>query len=119
MTFFLARDMKESGLFKAVLPGDSGIPVTHMMEGSVDEFLEWDTEQTWKAVLAVSITLMVEKEPDISKKVLYQKTYRTEEACKQRNPRALAEAMSRAMARVSEHIIRDVYRSLSGTDSIS
>ena len=107
ITYFLARDMKASGFFKAALSQDSGIPVTHTLEGSVEEFFELDTAETWSAVLTLSITLMVEDEPDISKRILYQKTYRAVKGCKQRNPQALAEAMSHAMAEVSEKIIRD------------
>ena len=107
ITYFLARDMKTSGFFKAVLPQDSGIQATHTLEGSVEEFFELDTAETWSAVLTLSITLMVEDEPDISKRILYQKTYGAVKGCKQRDPQALAEAMSHAMAEVSEQIIRD------------
>ena len=112
VTYFLSRDMKQSGLLKAVLPHDSRIPSSYMLEGSVDEFFEWEMEEAWKAVLALSITLMSENEPDISKRILFQKTYRAGEECKQKNPRALAEAMSRAMAKVSGEIIKDVYEYL-------
>ncbi|MBW1766677.1 MAG: membrane integrity-associated transporter subunit PqiC [Deltaproteobacteria bacterium] len=109
VTYFLARDIKLSGLFKAVLAYDSRFPSSYVLEGSVDEFFEWDTEEIWKAVLNVSITVMEENEPDISQRILFQKTYRTKKSCKQRNPAALAEAMSRAMAEISGKIIKDIY----------
>jgi ABC-type uncharacterized transport system auxiliary subunit len=112
VTYFLARDMKQSGLFQAVLPQDSQIPAPWVMEGSVDEFFEWDAGEAWKAALAVTVTLMAEDEPDISKRILFQRAYRTREVCKQKNPGALAEAMSRAMAKVSGEIIRDIYDAL-------
>lgn len=112
VTYFLSRDMKQSGLFKAVLPYDSIFPSSFAVEGSVDQFFEWDTEKSWKAVLTISITLMKENEPDISKRVLFQKTYGKREVCKKKNPRALAEAMSRAMAGVSKKIIEDIYNCL-------
>lgn len=114
VTYFLSRDMKQSGLFKAVLPYDSTFPSSYVVEGSVDKFFEWDTEKSWEAVLTVSITLMAENEPDISKRVLFQKTYGRKERCRQRNPRALAEAMSRALAGVSKEIIKDIYHHLEG-----
>jgi len=104
--------MKQSALFKAVLPHESRIPSTYMVEGSVDEFFEWDMEENWKAILSVSITLMAENEPDISKRILFQKSYRGSEVCKQENPRSLAEAMSKAMEDVSGKIIRDIYHYL-------
>ena len=112
VTYFLSRDMKESRLFKAVLPNDSGFPSSYVVEGTVDEFFELDTEEDWKAVLTLNITLMAENEPDISKRILSQKTYHTMKACKQKNPRALAEAMSEAMAEVSGTIIKDIYHNL-------
>ena len=112
VTYFLARDIKRSGLFKAVLTYDSRFPSSYVLEGSVDEFFEWDTEEAWKAVLSLSITLMKEHEPDISQRILFQKTYRTKESCKRRNPAALVEAMSQAMSEVSREITIDIYEYL-------
>jgi len=112
VTYFLARDMKRSGLFKAVIPRDSGIPATYLLEGAVDEFLEWDSENTWKAVLGLSITLMAENEPDVSKRILFQRTYRATQTCRLEHPKALAEAMSLAMAEISARIIKDIYGQL-------
>lgn len=112
VSYYLARDLKQSGLFKAVLPYDSKIPSTCLLEGTVDDFYEWDTAQSWMAVLTVTITLMAENEPDVSRKVLLQKTYRTRETCEQKNPRFLAEAMSRAMAKISGEIMHDIQRRL-------
>ena len=112
VTYFLARDLKHSGRFKAVLPYDTGQGYSHVLEGSVDEFLEWDMEDSWEAVLTFTVTFMVAKEPDVSKRVLFQKTYHAKRPCTHRNPRALAEAMSLAMADLSTEVIRDVYAAL-------
>ena len=112
VTYFLSRDLKESGLFKAVLPYDSRFPSPYMVEGVVEEFFERDTAEMWEAVLTVSIVLMVEREPDISRRILFQKTYRANEACKEKDPMALTGAMSRTMAGNSDGIIRDIYNCL-------
>ncbi|MBT8366983.1 MAG: PqiC family protein [Deltaproteobacteria bacterium] len=112
VTYYLSRDLKESGLFKAVLPGDSRIAPAYLVEGSVDDFLERDGENTWEAVLSVSIVFMDEKQTDISQKILFQKTYHTSKPCKQKNPRALAKAMSLAMSEISGNIIHDLYNYL-------
>jgi len=108
-TYFLARDLRDSGLFKAVFTYKSQLAAAYALEGSVDEFFEWDTPQGWNAVLGLSITLVVLKEPDISKRILFQKSYRVTRPCKEEHPRGLAETMSLAMQEVSEEIIRDVY----------
>lgn len=109
VTSFLSRDLKQSGLFKAVLPYDSRLSSSFLLEGSVDEFFECDTEERWEAVLSVSITLMAENEPDGNRKIIFQKQYHAREPCDKKNPRALAEAMSRAMSVVSREIVDTLY----------
>ena len=109
VTHLLKRDMGQSGLFKAVLPQSNLLPSYHVLEGSLDEFFESDTEEGWKAVLTLGITLMDENEPDITKRILFQKTYQAIKACRQKNPRALAEAMSLALGEISSEILRDIH----------
>jgi ABC-type uncharacterized transport system auxiliary subunit len=108
-TYFLARDLRDSGLFKAVFTYKSHQAASYALEGSVDEFFEWDTPEGWDAVLGLNITLVVLHEPDISKRILFQKSYRVTRRCKEEHPRGFAETMSLAMQEVSEKIIRDVY----------
>jgi hypothetical protein len=55
---------------------------------------------------------MAEHEPDMDKKIRFQKTYQISKPCKQGIPMALAEAMSLAMAEASTKIINDVYENL-------
>jgi len=114
VSYFLRRDIRESGLFKAGLPQNSSFSSSHVLEGTVDEFLESDREETWEAVLTISVTLVTENEPDITKKVLLQKTYRSVRPCEQKNPEALAAAMSQAMGEISPEIMRDIYERLKG-----
>ncbi len=114
VTYFLARDLKQSSLFKAVFTLDSNSPSSHRLSGIVDEFYEQDRSDLWEAVLTVSITLITEDEQDLSKRILMQKKYNSREECKYKNPRAIAEAMSRAMAKVSKMIITDIYNRISG-----
>jgi len=116
VTHILNRDIRHSHLFKAILTSDSRFASSYMLEGTVDEFFEWDMEETWKAVLSLSITLLDENKINAGEKILFQKTYREEAPCKRKNPRALAEAMSRAMSEISEQIIKDVYYCLKDHD---
>jgi len=112
VSYFLARDLGESAAFKAVFTLDKKLPVSHTVEGMVDEFFEFDRDNLWEAVLSVSVTLIKENEPDISKRILMQKKYRVRKPCRQKNPQALAEAMSLAMAAVSKNIQDDLYHFL-------
>lgn len=109
VTYFLSRDIRASGLFKAVLPQGSGFPFSYLLEGSVDEFFELDVKENWSAVLSITITLMAANEPDVSKSVLFQKSYSVKEVCKQKNPQGLAQAMSLAMGAISNEVIKDIY----------
>jgi len=104
VTSFLSRDAQQSGLFKAVLPYDSRLPASYLLEGSVDEFFESDTEERWDAVLSLSITLIEENESDNTEKILFQKHYHARKPCDKKNPRALAAAMSIAMVSVAARI---------------
>ena len=113
VTCFLARDLRQSSLFQAVFTVDTGYSSTHAIEGSVDEFFEQDGENVWTAVISTSVTLIDKNEPDISKSVLFQKKYRETETLRQKNPTGLAEAMSTAMSRLSDTIVKDVYNRLS------
>jgi ABC-type uncharacterized transport system auxiliary subunit len=112
VSHFLGRDIKQSGLFKAVISYDSRFPCSYILEGSVDQFLEWDREDQWQAVLSVTITLMADKEPDVSRRILFQQSYRSSKPCKQKHPRALTEAMSQAMSEISGQTIKDIYTCL-------
>ena len=112
VTYFLARDMQQSQLFKAVLTRSSKFPYAYVLEGSVDEFLESDTANSCRAVLTLSIVLLAENEPEMDKKIRFQKTYQISKPCKQKTPMALAEAMSLSMSEASAKIINDVYENL-------
>jgi len=112
VTYFLTRDMQQSQLFRAVLTRSSKFPYTFVLEGSVDEFLESDTAGGCQAVLALSIVFMAAHEPDLDKKIRFQKTYQMRMPCKQNDPGALAEAMSLAMSEASAKIINDVYENI-------
>ena len=112
VTYLLARDMQRSQLFKAVVTRRSQLPYAYLLEGSVDEFLESDTRDGCQAVLALSIVLMAAHEPDIAKKIRFQRTYQTSKPCDRGNPESFAKAMSHAMSETSKKIINDVYVNL-------
>jgi ABC-type uncharacterized transport system auxiliary subunit len=114
VTDYLSRDMRQSGLFKAVLPESSTLSPTHILEGSLDEFFEQDTEEGWRAVLTVTITLIKTKEADLTEGILFQETFHASQPCKDKSPGGVAEAMSEAMSRVSGEVIHTVYDRLKG-----
>jgi len=112
ITYFLKRDLQQSSLFKAVFSHEDRFACEYLLEGAVDEFFEQDNPDSWEAVLSITIALIKENEPDVSKCVIFQKTYRARTPCRQKNPKSLSEAMSLAMAQVSEQVIRDIVHAL-------
>lgn len=114
VSYFLARDIRESGLFTAVNVPNSKVVHTHIVEGLIDEFLEWDSKDTWEAVLSVNVTLLDAGTSDIKKRVIFQQNFSSRKICKEKHPKALAQAMSQAMAEVSENICLEIHKALTG-----
>jgi ABC-type uncharacterized transport system auxiliary subunit len=112
ITYFLKRDLQQSSFFKAVFSHEDRFACEYLLEGAVDEFFEQDNPDSWEAVLSITIALIKENEPDVSKRVIFQKTYRARTPSLQKNPKSLSEAMSLAMAQVSEQVIRDIVHAL-------
>jgi cholesterol transport system auxiliary component len=107
---YLTRDLRQSHLFKAVMPDDGSRLNRFILQGGVTEIQEVDQGAVWQASLALSITLLDTSQTEITKRVLFQKNYRATEPLTEKTPASLAEAMSRAMAQLSSQIITDVYR---------
>ena len=108
----LTRDMRQSGLFRAVYPPESTQASTHVLEGRVEEILEWDHEDTWSGVLTIGVTLIEKSESDVLGRVLFQRSYRSEKPCTDRNPKALVEALSLGMEEISRRLLRDIHSHL-------
>ena len=105
----LVRDIQRSGLFKAVVPHESMLVASYVLEGSVDEFLESNRDGAMQAVLTVTTTLVAGGERNLPRNVLFQKTFHAAKPCKEKSPQGLAEAMSQAMAEVSQDIIMTLH----------
>jgi cholesterol transport system auxiliary component len=108
ITHLFVRDLRASNIARAILISESSY-ATHQLSGMVDEFYEQDHENGWNAVLSITITLTEKKEIDVTKRILFQKNYKTLYPCKQKNPKGSAMAMSMAMSEISKKIISDIY----------
>lgn len=111
--YLLLRDLRNASVFKAVFSHEEGFSCDYLLSGAVDEFYEHDAPGGWEAVLAVTIALIKENEPDVVKRIAFQKSYGSRKACLQKNPKGLSEAMSLAMADISTNIIEDIAQALS------
>ena len=109
VTDYLIRDLRESGLFKAVFGPDSSGEHRFKLEGGVAEFQEVDAADGWKASLALTVTLLDTTQVELPQRVVFQKNYRLQEPLPEKTPQGLAQGMSRAMEQLSARIINDTY----------
>lgn len=115
VTDFLRRDLRNAGLFRAVLSARDTEETRFVLEGGVEEFLEVDEGESRKALLVAMVTLLDLSFRDVSRRVVFQKTYRCETLFTQEGSAGLAEAMSRAMSQFSAQVISDVGGALKRT----
>ena len=107
-TEYLVRDLRKSGLFRAVIPCDDSEETRYLLEGQVDEFLDVSEKDGRKAVLSLNITFLDLKKRDTAEKVIFQRDYRVVEPYKEKTPAGFAQGMSRAMEKISRQIILDL-----------
>lgn len=109
VTDYLVRDLRQTGLFKAVFGADSNAKYRFRLEGGVAEFQEVDAADGWLAALALTVTLLDTDKEDLPQRVVFQKNYRVLEPLPEKTPQGLAQGMSRAMEQLSARIINDTY----------
>lgn len=112
VTEFLRRDLREAGLFRAVLAERDAEEARYSLTGGVEEFIEsWETKNR-KALLTATITLLDLARKETASLVVLQKTYRLEAAVAGEGAAGLAAAMSLAMADLSRQVIADIASAL-------
>jgi ABC-type uncharacterized transport system auxiliary subunit len=115
VTDFLKRDLRHAGLFRAVLSARDTEETRFVLEGGVEEFLEVDEGESRKALLVAMVALLDLSSQDVSRRVVFQKTYHCEAFFTQEGSTGLAEAMSRAMSQLSTQVITDIGGALKRT----
>jgi len=105
---YLVRDLRNSGLFRAVISYDHSGETRYLLEGQVDEFLEVSEKDGRKAVLSLHVTFLDLKKRETAEKVIFQRDYKVVEPYTEKTPAALAQGMSRAMEKISRQIILDL-----------
>lgn len=108
VTDFLVRDIRKSLLFKGVFSYYQDEPVRFVLEGAIEEFYESDEDAEGRAVLAVNITFLDRTERGISKKILFQKTYRFSSPLQEKSPDGFTKGMSANMSQLSHTLIKDL-----------
>ena len=105
---YLVRDLRSSGLFRAVISYDHSEETRYLLEGQVDEFLEVSEKDGQRAVLSLHVTFLDLKKRETAEKVIFQRDYKVVEPFTEKTPAAFAQGMSRAMEKISRQIILDL-----------
>jgi ABC-type uncharacterized transport system auxiliary subunit len=104
---YLIRDLRRMNLFRAVYSYHDLVETRYVLQGHVEDFLEMDEIRSAKAVLGMNVTLL-----DLAKgapqKVLFQKNYRFEDPLREKTASGFAQAMSRAMEKMSRQLMLDL-----------
>jgi len=109
---YLARDLRNSGLFRAVISYNDSEETRYLLEGQVEEFLDASEKDGRKAILSLNVTFLDLKKRDTAEKVIFQRDYKVVEPYTEKTPAALAQGMSRAMGKISGQIILDLQNAL-------
>ncbi len=115
VTDLLLRDLRQSGNFKAVLSYDDPGEGRFTLTGTVVEFLEDDRAGGPVAHLSVDVTLLDVTQREITRRIVFQKTYTVNEGMKEKTARSLSESMSRAVKKFSGELMAEIHR---GVDNV-
>jgi len=111
----LLRDIRASGLFRAVLsPAEAGT-ARYLLSGRVEEFLQREDQGSSLATLVISMTLVDTGGNGEIDRIVLQNTYRLAEPLGSRKPADLAKGMSAAMAHLSRELIIDIDVAINGS----
>lgn len=108
VTEFLRRDLREAGLFRAVLAERDAEEVRFSLTGGVEQFIESRDAPGRRAVLTATVTLMDLSRRETAGLVVFQKSYRAEAAITGEGGAGLAAGMSLAMSDLSRQVIADI-----------
>lgn len=108
---FLQRDIATSGLFPTAITPSRRYRSDYTVIGIVDEFLEDETGDGWKAVLSLSFSILKDRKT-ADNNVLVQQSLTVSKDCERRSPQAMAQAMSFAMAELSSRLQEILYQAV-------
>lgn len=111
----LVRDMRDSGLFRAVFSHYETQDGQFIISGSIDEFYLREDRSNKTALISIIISLQDTRERETGKRMMFQKKYTREERLQESSPRGYCQAASEAMRVISEQITKDIYTDIKAT----
>jgi ABC-type uncharacterized transport system auxiliary subunit len=111
----LLRDIRESGLFRAIFSRYEGDEERFLISGGIEEFYLRMDKSNKTAVISIAISLKDTWEKETGKSMMFQKKYVREEPLQESSPRGYCQAASQAMRVISQQITNDIYAAVKTT----
>jgi ABC-type uncharacterized transport system auxiliary subunit len=115
LTDLLVRDFSQSGLYRSVQQGASVLVADYQLDVRIDRF-EQELLGDRCAAAVVAHASLQRLRPGMDNPVRLQRTYKESEPIDCEAPEDFVRGMSRAIARISEHLQEDVYAAVQATE---
>jgi ABC-type uncharacterized transport system auxiliary subunit len=114
LTDEIVRDLRSIKLFLAVFSWRETQPARFVIQGEIEEFLRSEGSSGAAARLDIRIKLLDTKTKDAADRIVFTKEYKIEEPMLSETAEEYAAAMSRATARFSAEMLRNIYQAVKG-----
>lgn len=112
ITELVLRDIETSRLFHKAVDQWSSMRYRYALEGTVRKLRGEIINKSAKAVVEADVSLIDFEASRLGKKIIFKKLYKIEEPSVNESPAMIAEAMNRAVRRLSKSIREDVSASI-------
>lgn len=112
ITELVLRDIETSRLFERAVDQWSSVRYRYALEGAVRNLAGEITEKSAYALVEAEVSFIDFDAPKLGKKVIFKKSYRISEPSDGKTPGKIAEAMNRAVKKLSKNIRDDVSASM-------
>ncbi|HOK07307.1 MAG TPA: ABC-type transport auxiliary lipoprotein family protein [Syntrophales bacterium] len=108
ITALIVRDLREAGIYQAVLGPEEGGEARFDIEGRVEEFIRDGVGAEKPTASLVVAVIIWDQGAEGERRVALQKTYRLRETLAADDPAEFARAMSKAVEAFSRDLLRDL-----------
>jgi cholesterol transport system auxiliary component len=116
VTDFLIRDLRHSGLFRAIFSYHQDEETRYLLEGQVNEFLESKENDGLKAILSLDVTFLDLSKKEMTERIVFQRAYGYTEPLERETYGDLAQAISKAMEKFSRQMMMDLYQAVRASE---
>jgi ABC-type uncharacterized transport system auxiliary subunit len=108
VTDFLMKELSRSGLFTAVFTAYTSERSRYQLEGRVTDCIEIIDADGRRVVLGFTVALLDVKGDRLRGRLVFQKNYRAEKACRPETPAGFARVAGDIMGELSKKLISDI-----------